>query len=282
MTVTFSVLISWEGSGINTYNNWYKRLQWLDNTVTLSLSHTQRWVELHSDKYLDIEKKILTDSKDLQADIQVLTSMFIDRAANFTSHCQQRAQAPAIMYKKFQRPLEKWFSLFNNTSFISWFEWLKWVDESKSFPISQIGLQNKSELAALTFDSDLSGGFDHAQRGDGHAGVVGRLADVGDLQHVPPQRHLLLLGQLHHAHHPLDVRHRGADCHAREVDAAARHHLLVGGRDGESGRDSSYYGGAEEWKERICKLNDFFFVCVCVWFRDKSCDVAQTTRLKAN
>lgn len=93
---------------------------------------------------------------------------------------------------------------------------------------------------ALTFDGDLSGGFYHAQRGDGHAGVVRRLADVVDLQHVASHRHLLLLGQLHQAHRPLDVGHRRAHCHASQVDAAAWHHLLVGGRNGESGWDSSH------------------------------------------
>lgn len=92
---------------------------------------------------------------------------------------------------------------------------------------------------ALTFDGDLGRGLDHAQGGDGHAGVIGRQADVGELQHVAPHGHLLLLGELHHSAHPLDVGHGGAHCHARQVDAAARHHLVIGGGDGEAGWDAT-------------------------------------------
>lgn len=92
---------------------------------------------------------------------------------------------------------------------------------------------------SLTFDCDLGGGLDHAEGGNGHAGVVGRLADVGELQHVAAHGHLLLLGQLLHAAHPLHIRHGSADRHAGQVDAAAGHHLVIGGGDGEAGRHTA-------------------------------------------
>lgn len=102
----------------------------------------------------------------------------------------------------------------------------------------------------LTFHSDLGRSLDHAQRGYGHAGVVGRLADVGELQDVAANGHLLLSRELHLAARPLDVRHGGADCHACQVDAAAGHHLMIGGGDGETGRHTTNCRGKERERER--------------------------------
>lgn len=101
-----------------------------------------------------------------------------------------------------------------------------------------------------TFDGDLGRGLDHAEGGYGHAGVVGRLSDVGELQDVAADRHHLLPGQLHLAAHPLHVRHGSTDRHAGQVDAATGHHLVIGGGDGETGRHTTYCRGKERERER--------------------------------
>lgn len=102
----------------------------------------------------------------------------------------------------------------------------------------------------LTFDSDLGRGLNHAEGGHGHTGVVGRLPDVGELQDVAANRHLLLPGQLHLAAHPLHIRHGSTDRNAGQVDAATGHHLVIGGGDGETGRHTTYCKGKERERER--------------------------------
>lgn len=102
----------------------------------------------------------------------------------------------------------------------------------------------------LTFDCDLSCSLDHAQGGYGHTGVIGRLADVGELQYIAANGHLILPGQLHFTTYPLDVRHGSADCNAGQVDAASGHHLMIGGGDGETGRHTANCGSTEEQSER--------------------------------
>lgn len=93
----------------------------------------------------------------------------------------------------------------------------------------------------LTFYSDLSGCFYHAQRWHGHARIVRWLPYVGHFQHISTQRHFFVLGQLYRAHHPLHIWHWWAHRHTGQVDASAWHHLLIGGWDGESRWDSPHY-----------------------------------------
>lgn len=103
---------------------------------------------------------------------------------------------------------------------------------------------------SLTFDSDLSCRLDHAQGGYGHAGVVGRLTDVGEFQDVAADGHLLLPGQLYFTAHPLYIRHGSTNSHAGQVDAATGHHLVIGGGDGETGRHTANCRGKEMERER--------------------------------
>lgn len=91
---------------------------------------------------------------------------------------------------------------------------------------------------SLTFDCDLSRGVDHSQGGYRHTGVVSRLPDVGELQHISANGHLLLFGEFLFALHPLHIGHWSAHGHAGEVHAAARHHLVIGRRDWETRRNS--------------------------------------------
>lgn len=145
--------------------------------------------------------------------------------------------AVMIMCKTFQR--------FNRVCFLTFIICLWICGGLKSVTTSQIG---KTTTTVLTFYSNLSCGFDHAQRGDGNAGVVGRFTDVSNLQYVASQWHLFLLGQFDRAHCPLDVGHWGAHCHTCQVDAAAWHHLLVSGWNGESGWDPSHCENEEQVK----------------------------------
>lgn len=110
------------------------------------------------------------------------------------------------------------------------------------------GAQGLTERYAktMTFDTDLRCGLDDAQRRWGHTRIVGRLPDIGELQHIPANRHLILPGQLQLPTHPLQKWHGGADCNTRQVNAAPGHHLLVRGRDGEAWRHASYCRDTEE------------------------------------
>ena len=109
-------------------------------------------------------------------------------------------------------------------------------------PLGSTGTLNQRHHLSVThtFDGYLRHGLNHPQGGHGHAGVVGRLPDVGELQHVPPDGHVVLGRQVLGSEHPLHVRHGGAHRHARDVDAAARHDLVVSGRDGESRGHSTH------------------------------------------
>lgn len=112
-------------------------------------------------------------------------------------------------------------------------------------PKSAQDLWNPSTRNNSTFDSDLGRCFDHAEGRDGHTGVVGRLHDVVQLQHVPADGHLILFGQLFHTSHPLHVGHRGTYCHACEVHAPSRHHLMVARRDWESRSNTPHWNKEE-------------------------------------
>ena len=113
-------------------------------------------------------------------------------------------------------------------------------------PVRQGGPQTTAGMhVALTFHCHLGCGFDHAQRGDGHAGVVGGAHDIAELQHVAANRHLILLGELLSPHHPLHVGHRCAHRNASQVHAATWHHLLAAGRDGETRSHTAHCGRRE-------------------------------------
>lgn len=99
---------------------------------------------------------------------------------------------------------------------------------------------------APTFHGDLGHGLNHPQRGDGHTGVVGGTHDIAELQHVSANGHLVFLGELLGPHHPLHVGHGGAHRDARQVHAAARHHLLASGRDGETRSHTAHCGRRRE------------------------------------
>ena len=93
----------------------------------------------------------------------------------------------------------------------------------------------------LTFDGDLGRGLDHAQRRYGHTGVVGRLPDVGELQDVAADGHVILWRQVFCSQHPLHVRHRGAHGHTGDVDVSPRHDLAVCWGDGEARGDTAHW-----------------------------------------
>lgn len=101
----------------------------------------------------------------------------------------------------------------------------------------------------LTFDNDLSCSLNHAEGGNGYTGVVGRLTDVGEFQDIAANWHLHLPRQLHLATYPLHIRHGSADRNTGQVDAASRHHLIIGWGYGETGRHSTYCRG----KVKQCK-----------------------------
>lgn len=107
-----------------------------------------------------------------------------------------------------------------------------------------------TEVVFLTFDSDLGRGLDHAQGGYGHTCVIGRLPDVSELQDIAANRHLLFPGQLHLGAHPLDIRHGSTNRNTCQVDAAARHHLMIGGGNGETGRHTTNCKGKKRYCER--------------------------------
>lgn len=102
---------------------------------------------------------------------------------------------------------------------------------------------NSAIRAALTLHQDLSDGLDDAQAAHGHTGVVRRLPHAIELQHVAPNGHLVLRGQVLGAQHPLDVGHGRTHGHTGDVDAPARHDLVVGGEDGKT------RGHAAHWEK---------------------------------
>lgn len=97
----------------------------------------------------------------------------------------------------------------------------------------------------LTFHDDLRHRLDHAQRGHGHAGVIVGLADVGQLQDVSADGHVVLGRQVFRPQHPLDVWHGGAHGHAGDVDVAPRHDLAVCRGDGEARGNPAHWSGAQ-------------------------------------
>lgn len=102
---------------------------------------------------------------------------------------------------------------------------------------------NSAIRAALTLHQDLSDGLDDAQAAHGHTCVVRRLPHAIELQHVAPDGHLVLRGQVLGAQHPLDVGHGRTHGHTGDVDAPARHDLVVGGEDGKT------RGHAAHWEK---------------------------------
>lgn len=125
----------------------------------------------------------------------------------------------------------------NNFVFVFWKQWFMWLNVSLQFnKLNTFQEITNLHRVFLTFDSDLGYGLDHAQGGYGHTGIVGRLSDVGELQDVAANWHLLFLGQLHLTTHPLDIWHGSTNRNTGQVDAATRHHLVTGRGDGETGR----------------------------------------------
>lgn len=100
----------------------------------------------------------------------------------------------------------------------------------------------------FTFHCYLRHSFDHPQGGHGHAGVVGWLANICELQDIAPDGHVVFGREVLGAQHPFDVRHGGTHRHARDIDAAAGHDVIVCGRNGEARRHST------NWKKRKDKV----------------------------
>jgi len=152
------------------------------------------------------------------------------------------------MYKTSQWACEYLLPAFNIS--LSVCQTMTWVTSTADSHQERRNKSGKVLTTGLTFDSNLCCGFNYAQRRHGDAGVVGWFADVGDFQHIASHWHLVLLGQLLQAHHPLDVGHWWAHCHTGQVDATTWHHLLICGWYRESRWDSSYYGDQVKRKEK--------------------------------
>lgn len=87
---------------------------------------------------------------------------------------------------------------------------------------------------SLTFHRDLGNGFDDSQAGHGHAGVVGGVLDVRELQDVPAHGHVILGRQVLRSLHPLHVGHGRPHGHAGDVDVAPGHDFMADREDGEA------------------------------------------------
>ncbi len=124
---------------------------------------------------------------------------------------------------------------------------------------------------SLTFDGDLSRGVDHAQGRYSHTGVVSWLPDVGELQHISANGHLLLFGEFLFPLHPLHIGHGSAHRHAGEVHAAARHHLVIGRWDWETWRNSP-----DCWRSADDVINRIQIQIIC--FRNGSGYTPMTSR----
>lgn len=96
-----------------------------------------------------------------------------------------------------------------------------------------------TQKCTFTFHCYLRHSFYHPQGWHGHTGVVGRLANICELQDVPPNGHVVFGCEVLGAQHPFDVRHGRAHRHARDVDTAAWHDVIVCGWNGEARRHST-------------------------------------------
>lgn len=109
---------------------------------------------------------------------------------------------------------------------------------------AKLQLKSAAHSEFLTFHQDLGHGLDDPQAAHGHARVVGRFSHAVELQHVAPDGHFVLGGEVLGAQHPLDVRHGRAHRHTGDVDAPSRHDLVVRGEDGKT------RGHAAHWERR--------------------------------
>lgn len=91
-----------------------------------------------------------------------------------------------------------------------------------------------SKKCTFTFHCYLRHSFYHPQGWHGHTGVVGRLANICELQDVPPNGHVVFGREVLGAQHPFDIRHGRAHRHARDIDTAAWHDVIVCGWNGEA------------------------------------------------
>ena len=81
-------------------------------------------------------------------------------------------------------------------------------------------------------------GLDDAELGGGDTGVVTGVPDVLELQHVLPDRKLIIRCEVPCPLPPLDERHRAAHSHAGNVEISPVLDLVLGlGSDSEVWRD---------------------------------------------
>lgn len=109
------------------------------------------------------------------------------------------------------------------------------------------GIKVKKELT-LNFNS--SGGLNDPQSTGSNAGIVSGLLNIGQLEHILPDRYLVFRREVRRrSFPPLDQRHGRAHRHARQVQAITQHHLVDWRRrDRELRRDTAH------WKNPIVKI----------------------------
>ena len=95
------------------------------------------------------------------------------------------------------------------------------------------------EILTLDFNNSVS--FYYSQFGCGNTGVVARIPDICQHQHIFPYWNIIVRSKVLHSLSPLHERHRTAHSHTGDVQISSVLHFVLQLRtDGEMGRYAAH------------------------------------------